>query len=100
MHRYMYICKRIYYLKRYLKSQLNAVAFNRDRISLLAKFLLVLEIKMYLLNDTQQPQQLLEMQIPACIYLLQVCSSSTQGLYLAHHGCDVTTFVPIGMHAL
>ena len=53
-------------------------AFNRDRISLLVEFLLLLEIKMYLLNDTQQPQQLLELQFlmyPACIYLLQVCSS-------------------------
>ena len=46
-------------------------AFNRDRISLLVDFLLLLEIEMYLLNDTQQPQQLLETAIPnvSCMYL-------------------------------
>ena len=76
-----------------VKSQLNAAVFNRDRISLLVKFLLLLEIKMYLLNDTQQPQQLLANE---CILHVFICCKFAQVplrvVYLARHGCDVTTF--------
>ena len=35
-----------------VESQINAAAFNWDRISLLVEFLLKLEIKIYLLNNT------------------------------------------------